>query len=82
LEGVPALREASPFGQDARFLPGASREDELLISEVGADAERLVAAGGLAAFREVFGATEPDFDVQTLGPAERQEICQEYIAED
>jgi len=53
-----------------------------LLDEVDAYAERLVAIGDMEAFEEVFGSSDPDFDISRLTTAELREIHDEYIADD
>lgn len=52
-----------------------------LLQEVTAYAERLVNAGDMASFEEIFGSTDPEFDVKTLSDEILQGICDEYIKE-
>lgn len=52
-----------------------------LLQEVTAYAERLVNAGDMASFEEIFDSTDPDFDVKTLSDEILQRIYDEYIKE-
>lgn len=56
-----------------------SRDD--LISEVEALAERLVASGQIAAFKEIFGP-EMDVDIPAMSDDELERIYGEYVLED
>jgi hypothetical protein len=52
-----------------------------LIDEVDAYAERLITAGDLDSFEEVFGSRDPDFPVHNLSYERLREIYREYIKE-
>jgi hypothetical protein len=45
-------------------------------------AERLVAAGDMAAFKEVFGSDDKDFDISTMDWDDLQYVVEEYCEEE
>jgi hypothetical protein len=53
-----------------------------LLQEAKDYAERLITAGDKAAFVEVFGRTDPNFDMKELSELELQFIYDNYIADD
>lgn len=55
---------------------------EQLIQKATDYAGRLIGAGDLATFEEVFGSADPDFDVSTLSTEDLQFIYNEYLADE
>jgi hypothetical protein len=57
------------------------KKRERLVREVDAYAERLVAAGDLQSFKEVFGTVDIDLRASTLSDEQLQEIYDEYVVD-
>jgi hypothetical protein len=66
---------------DCSFEKEENMDRDTLLHKVTAYAERLVNAGNMASFEEVFGSTDPDFDVKALPDENLQWIYDEYVEE-
>jgi len=55
---------------------------EFLLRECNAFAERLVAAGDMESFKDAFGSSDPNYEIEVLETSDLKTIYDEYISPD